>query len=192
MNNGPARTLSPAARSRQTFRAPSPSRRRRAAPADRVGRHASTVRRAPRVRRRGPAPAADRAEDQHAVVGQQAGAPVLQGEQHGVGQRLRAEGRVAGAAQAVAAKAGDHVVERRDVAAQAGEAGGERRCACTMAPASARSGRGRGGSATPRRVGARPRRCRRHACGRCRRLQSVVGHAARRDQKAGGVAAGAR
>ena len=66
-------------------------------------------------------------DNQHAVVGQQAGTSIRDGQQHGVGQGLCAESRVGGAAHAVATKARDHVVERRDVVAQAGETGGKRR-----------------------------------------------------------------
>jgi hypothetical protein len=67
------------------------------------------------------------AEDEHAVVGQQAGAapfagPPARRRTAPACRRWRSR-----AAHGVAAEARDHVVEGRDVAAQAGQAGGEGR-----------------------------------------------------------------
>ena len=60
------------------------------------------------------------------MIGEQAGCAAVQRLQRRVGQRLGAEGGVAGAADVVAAEAGNHVVERGNVPAQAGEADSER------------------------------------------------------------------
>jgi hypothetical protein len=57
------------------------------------------------------------AEHQHAVIAEQAGAPIGDRSQHCVGQSLCAKSRVVGTAQVVAAEARDHVVKGRDVAA---------------------------------------------------------------------------
>ena len=103
------------------------------------GAPARTARRALPARRRDRRPAEAATEDQQAVVGEQAGIAAAHGLERIVGKLLRAEAGVIGAAHRVAAEAGDHVVEGRNLAPQAGQAVAQGECACSTAPASGRA-----------------------------------------------------
>jgi hypothetical protein len=66
------------------------------------------------------------AGNQQAVVGEQAGVAIFHGGQCCGRQQFRAKNGVVGAADGAAAEAGDHVMKRRNVEAQAGQADRER------------------------------------------------------------------
>jgi hypothetical protein len=71
-----------------------------------------------------------RGADHHlAMLSHQTGQASLQGFHHAIGELLRAEGGVGGAADVMATGHRNHVVEGRDAAAMAGQGGGVNRMA---------------------------------------------------------------